>query len=218
MTGRDTRENGAPEEPLHGTPPMRTTRTAQIGNVGQLEAAANFARINWGPSDNQPHDLGTDNWVQVRNAEGDDLRCLVGVQVRTGDSYFDTPDCIDGAEGWWHDGLDTRHVQHWLHHSNNHLLVLHDLHTKVSYWEYINRKTAVSTGKRFKVFVPKNQTVDKANLEDLIDVARSQPEARRDIGRIGSSEEPCNVEAEQRLRYALAAPQLIAPPTPQRAR
>ena len=190
---------------------MKTSREAQIAHIGHLEAAANFARINWGPSDNYPHDLGTDLWVQVRNAAGEDLGCLVGVQVKTGDSYFNNSDCINGEPGWWHDRLDDRHIQHWLHHRDNHLLVLHDHHTNVSYWEHINRKTAVSTGVRYKVFVPKNQTIDEAHREDLISVALAEPETRRDIERVSSPREPRSIEPHQRLRYALVTPRLIAP-------
>ena len=190
---------------------MRTTWTAQISDIGELEAAANFARINWGPTSNRPHDLGTDLWVQVRDAQGDDLGCLVGVQVRTGDSYFDTPGCRDGAAGWWHDKLDARHVEHWLHHRDNHLLVLHNRHTKVSHWAHINRDTAVSTGKGYKVFVPEDQTVDEARLEDLIAAALAETEARRNIEHTDSPEASRVVEPEQRLRFALAVPRLIAP-------
>lgn len=211
MTGPGSVEDSAGGVSSHSVPPMRTTWEAQISDVGELETAANFARIKWGPTSNRPHDLGTDLWVQVRNPEGEDLRCLVGVQVRTGDSCFDTPDQIDGVAGWWHDGLDARHVQHWLHHGNNHFLVLHNHHTKVSYWEHVNRDTAICTGKRYKVFVPETQTVDEANFEDLLEAALAQPETGPDIEHVGTTGEPLSPEPEQLLRYSLVVPRLVAP-------
>ena len=210
MTGHTPAEDSTGVESEPAAPPMTTTPSAQIAHIGHLEASANFARINWGPSDNHPHDLGTDLWVQVRNAQGEDLGCLVGVQVRTGDSYFKNADCVDGESGWWHEGLDARHVQHWLHHRENHLLVLHDHHTKVSYWEHINRKTVVSTGVGFKVFVPKTQTVDETRRSDLISVAFAEPETRRAVDRESAASVSPNIEPHQRLRYALVLPRYIA--------
>ena len=190
---------------------MRTSHEAQVASVGEHEVPGNFARIGWGPTNNRPHDVGTDLWVQVRDAEGVDLAILVGAQVRTGDSYFRNSDVVDGKPGWWHDGLDARHVQHWLRHRAPHLIVLHCLDTRVSHWAHVNSETAISTGKGYKVFVPESQTVDREHLDDLIAAARYQPEPRQEIKDEVAETTSSAVRPGQRLRYALAAPNLIAP-------
>ena len=119
----------------------------RIASDGVDDVAANFSKFKWNPLRNKPKELGTDLWVQARGIDRGDVAFLVGVQVRTGDFYFGTPGYKDGAAGWWHDGLDDRHVEHWFRDGDTHLLVLHDHHTKVSYWERVNRDTAVSTAR-----------------------------------------------------------------------
>lgn len=183
----------------------------RIASAGVDDAAANFSKFNWNPLRNKPKKPGTDFWVRARRIEGGELARFIGVRVRTGDSYFGTPGYNNGAAGWWHDGLDARHVEHWFHDSNTHLLVLHDHHTKVSYWEHVNRDTAVPTGDTYKMFVPESQTVEKANLEDLIEAVFAEPETGRDIEHIGPAEADRSVDTELPLRFALIVPRLVAP-------
>lgn len=57
---------------------MRASRQEQTGTAGQNEAAANFERLQWGPAPNPDHDVGTDLFLQVRDARGVDLGVVVG--------------------------------------------------------------------------------------------------------------------------------------------
>lgn len=182
-----------------------------IAKAGVDEVTANFSRIKWNPLTPQPRRLGADLWVRARDADGGELGCFVAVQVRTGDFFFGTPGYKDGAAGWCHDGLDPHHVEHWFRDSNNYLIVLHDHHTKVSYWQHINRDTAESTGDGYEVFVPEAQTVDEANLEGLIDAARAEAETGRDIEHIAPPGADRTAEPEPGFRLAMAAPRVIAP-------
>jgi hypothetical protein len=83
---------------------VRASQQEQTSGVGVSEVSADFERINWGPVPNAQHDLGTDLFVQARDARRFDLGLVVGVQVKAGPSYFADPDLAeDGSlRGWWY--------------------------------------------------------------------------------------------------------------------
>jgi hypothetical protein len=58
-------------------------------------------------------------------------------------------------------------------HGLRHLLVLHDLETRISYWVHVTAEAIESTGKGAKILVPARQTIDLEHLDDLLAVAAS---------------------------------------------
>ena len=182
-----------------------------IAKAGVNDVAKNFMRIKWDSPIGRPQKPGTDLLVRARDIDGSEIGCFVGMQVRTGDRFFGSPGYKNGAAGWLQEGMDARHVEHWLHDSDPHLIILHDHHNKVSYWESVNRDTAEWTGESYKTFVPESQTVDKVNLESLVDAVRAELETGRDIEYIKPPEADRGDDPELRLRFALVAPRLVAP-------
>jgi len=155
---------------------VRASPQEQTGEVGVSEVTADLQRIGWGPVHlNARHDLGTDLFVQVRDVRRFDRGLLVGVQAKGGPSWFKRPARAEDGSllGWWYDEEHADHFEDWVTHGLPHLLVLHDLNTRVSYWVHVTAKVVESTGKGAKILVPVGQTIDHEHLDDLLDVAAS---------------------------------------------
>jgi hypothetical protein len=190
---------------------MRATPQEQTGGAGANEVCANFERLDWGPVPNHQHDLGTDVFLQVRRKGGADVGLVVGAQVKAGESRFEAPERDESGEivGWWYRESDRRHFDYWLSHSIPHLLVLHCMESRVSYWAHITEEAVVSTGAGAKILVPRKNRVDEGCREGLERVARSgHPGAQLEgsIWRAGAS-----IPVDARLRHALVVPRLVAP-------
>ncbi|MBK8295143.1 MAG: DUF4365 domain-containing protein [Solirubrobacterales bacterium] len=161
--------------------------------------------------ENDHHDIGTDLVVWVRDARLFDLGLVVGVQVKGGESYFRSPKKSDDGtvEGWWYAEGDRSHFDAWASSSVPHLLVLHDLDTKTSYWAHITSDTIVSTGKGAKVLVPKANTVDKEHLSELLQVAAVNQTRPSWEGTTWSDAQ--SLAPGDQWRYAAIVPRLVAP-------
>ena len=190
---------------------MRASANAGKGSAGQSFVKGQFEELDWGANLNVEHDLGTDLWLMARDERRFDLRELVGAQVKTGASYFDSPEYNDADEvaGWWYAERDDSHFDYWCDHSIPHLLVLHDLETHTSYWVHVTRERLKSTGKGRKILVPATSIVDRAHFDDLVRVATS----RRPVWQWEGSawDGASTVPQAALLRYSLVTPRLVAP-------
>ena len=191
---------------------MRASQQEQTGGAGINEVSAKFERINWGPIPNAQHDLGTDLFVQARDARRFDLGLPVGVQVKAGASYFDQPDHAEdrSLRGWWYYEPGVAHFDSWVTHGLPHLLVLHNMDTNTSYWAHVTAKAVELTGQGAKILVPVDQTIDQEHLDALLAVAASHKPV---IGLEGTAwaADAGNIAPARRLRYAFLAPRLVAP-------
>ncbi len=189
---------------------MRAPRTEAPGTAGQSFVKGHFEAMGWGVMPNPEHDLGTDMVVQARDELGDDLGLLIGVQVKTGASYFSEPvEENDEPVAWWF-REDEAHFNYWLGYQTAHIVVLHDLDTGIAYWGHVTADAVVSTGKGRKMLIRSTQTVDRNHHQALITVAASKVHLPKGDGT------PWNiyrgVPIASRLRYALMIPRLLLPP------
>jgi hypothetical protein len=120
-----------------------------------------------GVAENSRHDLGTDLFVLARDERLFDLGLVAGVQVKSGGNrsrYFRerVRDGNGELRGWWYRDDDRRHVDAWVSHALPHLIVLHNLDTRTSYWAHVTPETAVAAGQGAKVLVPKANTIDES--------------------------------------------------------
>jgi len=192
---------------------MRASRQERTSGIGVSEVTADLQRIGWGPVvPNTQHDLGTDLFVQARDTRRFDRGLLVGVQVKAGPSYFAEPArAKDGSLlGWWYYESDANHFDDWVTHGLPHLLVLHDLDIRVSYWVHVIAQAVQPTRKGAKILVPVDQTIDDEHLDDLLAVAASHKPV---IGLQGTAwgTSASNIAPARRLRHALLVPRLVAP-------
>jgi hypothetical protein len=192
---------------------VRASPQEQTGEVGVTEVTADLQRIGWGPvAVNARHDLGTDLFVQARDARRFDRGLFVGVQVKGGPEWFKQPArAEDGSPcGWWYYEEHADHFEDWVTHGLPHLLVLHDLDTRVSYWVHVTAEKVQSTGKGAKILVPADQTINRERLDDLLAVAASHKPV---IGLEGTAwaANASNIAPARRLRHALLVPRLVAP-------
>lgn len=191
---------------------MRASKAGLTGADGQLAVERQFVGLNWGVARNPiEHDLGTDLWVMARDERLFDLGAMLGVQVKTGQSWFRSPkqDSSGQVFGWWFADSDGEHFKYWRDHNVPHILVLHDPESGKSYWVSATADRFVSTGRGSKILVPADQVIDEAHLPALLEAALGQRKPSQWEGSAFQRSEP--ILRPDRLRYALLTPRLIAP-------
>jgi hypothetical protein len=190
---------------------MRASKQEQVGGAGISEVSAAFERLGWGVVENTRHDLGTDLFVLARDERLFDLGLVVGVQVKAGDSYFGEParSSEGGMVGWWFRDDDRSHIDAWVSHGLPHLIVLHDLNTRTSYWAHVTADVVVSTGKGAKVLVPIASTVDAGHRGALLSVAATPLPKQEWEGSAWTG--AASLLPRDMLRHALVVPRLVAP-------
>ena len=137
--------------------------------------------------------------------------CSWACQVKAGPSYFAQPARAEDRSllGWWYYEEDADHFDDWVTHGLPHLLVLHDLDRRVSYWVHVTAKAVESTGKGAKILVPAHQTIDPEHLDELLDVAASHKPVI-DLQGTAWAASARNLPPARRLRHALLVPRLVA--------
>jgi len=189
---------------------MKTSQEGHQGALGVTEVTGAFERLGWGTIINSRHDYGTDLFMLVIDRTGEDRGLLVGAQVKAGPSFFkETKTAEDGeVMGWWFRDQKRSHVDGWAAHAVPHLIVLHDLDSKTSYWAHVTPESIVSTGVGAKIFVPQANLVDDANRERLERVAGAHGGSGWE-GSAWTGKSPPTVA--DGLRYAMMVPRLVAP-------
>ena len=189
---------------------VRESRSKVIERKGIHAVSTAFLDFGWGPSENGPHDLGTDLFVFVRDERLEDTGLMLGAQVKTGASRFSKPRRERGNTiGWWYGERHKRHFDYWTSHVIPHVLVLHDEQTHQSYWVHVTRDAVVDTGKGARILVPTANTIDGSHRDSLMRVAST---ARRTVpfeGTAWTGAAPSRGRDE--LRYALLVPRLVGP-------
>jgi hypothetical protein len=164
---------------------------------------------------NSRHDRGSDLFVLARDERGDEASTMVGLQVKAGVSYFKKPTTDGDPPGWWYYDAKRSRVEAWAKHAVPHLIVLHDLNTKISYWAHVTPEVIVETGrsgkpgKGAKLLVPAANTVDGEHREALLAVAAT---IRSRVAWEGSAwAGAASLVPSDLLRHALIVPRVIAP-------
>jgi hypothetical protein len=196
---------------------MQQSNQDQLGEAGQTAIVLFFNDLGWGPLTTGKHDLGTDIFVQVREEVQTeearslvDLGMLLGVQVKTGDSWFGEPTTKDGRAGWWFRESDHRHEDYWANHHVPHILIMQNEARDVQVWAKLDRASIESTGAGIRVFVPADQVIGSASAAEWTDMVA---EARKLQSFEGSrwSFNITQVPPTEWPRYALLASRIVAP-------
>lgn len=150
---------------------MNTTTERQ--GVAALEMF--FATQGWFFREQFVQDWGIDAHVEiVRN--GKPTGELIALQIKSGKSYFAGED--DESVPF---KTDEQHMKYWTEHSIPIVVVIYNPDTKQMYWQHISTKTAVCTGKGWKIVVPKAHSFDepKKVLHLLSKILQPEPYIRR---------------------------------------
>lgn len=190
---------------------MRAPKNEATGTSGESEVLAQFERLGWGGVIDSRHDTGTDLYLRPRDARRYELGAVMGAQVKTGPSYFTSPqkDTEGTITGWWFAENDREHFDYWLRHALPHVVILRDQEKDLSYWVHVTPERVVPTGKGAKILVPATQTVDPDHNEALSDVALTQLAAPTWDGTAWTG--AVHLSPTDEIRHALITPRLIAP-------
>ncbi len=190
---------------------MRAPRNEATGTSGESEVLAQFERLGWAGVIDSRHDTGTDLYLRPRDARRYELGAVMGAQVKTGPSYFSSPNkAPDGTTiGWWFDKADRDHFNYWVRHALPHVLILRDQETNRSYWVQVTSDRVISTGEGAKILVPASQTIDNEHNDSLSDVALTQLPSPALNGTAWTG--AVRLSPADEIRHALITPRLIAP-------
>lgn len=190
---------------------MRAPKNEATGSSGESEVLAQFERLGWGGVIDSRHDTGTDLYLRPRDARRYELGAVMGAQVKTGPSYFNSPkkDADGTIIGWWFAEDDREHFDYWLRHALPHVVILRDQDRNLSHWVHITPERVVSTGKGAKVLVPASHLVDADHNEALSDVALTQLPNPTWDGTAWTG--AVHLSPADEIRHALITPRLIAP-------
>ncbi len=197
---------------VSNTAAVPVAETHVTGNRGQIQANADFLRLDWGPIPNSTEDagVGIDLFILARNRSSQDLGHWVTAQVKSGPSAFAQPTRGTEIPGWFFREEDTKHLDYWLAQPLPHLVILCDLEARVSYWVHVTPDRVKRTGKGWKILVPDDNRIDEGNREKLERVAAAS--AMTMVGLQGSAwSTPQHMSREDIWRCALLAPRLVAP-------
>lgn len=190
---------------------MRAPKNEAPGTSGESEVLAQFERLGWAGVIDSRHDTGTDLYLRPRDARRYELGAVMGAQVKTGPSYFESPkkDAEGTITGWWFDKGDREHFDYWVRHALPHVVILRDQDRNLSFWVHVTPESVVSTGKGVKVLVPASQTIDADHNEALSDVALTQLPTPTWDGTAWTG--AVHLAPVDEVRHALITPRLIAP-------
>ena len=134
-----------------------------------------FATHGWFFREQFVQDWGIDAHVEIVR-DGKPTGELIALQIKSGKSYFDGESDESVAFR-----TDEQHVKYWTEHSIPIVVVIYNPDTMQMYWQHISTKTAVCTGKGWKIVVPKVHSFDdpEQTLRLLSKILQPEPYIRR---------------------------------------
>jgi len=151
---------------------MATPKTERLG-VATLDRF--FSQQGWLFREQTTHDYGIDAHVEI--VEGDrPTGKLLALQIKSGASFFRE----ETAESYVF-RTDDKHVEYWIEHSMPVVLVLYNPETDTAHWRHVTDESAQSTGKTWKIEIPKENVLADAarSLAVLATLTQPEPYLRR---------------------------------------
>jgi hypothetical protein len=151
---------------------MATPQTERLG-LAALEYF--FAQHGWLFREQPTQDYGIDAHAEIV-AEERPTGKLLAFQIKSGASFFKE---TSGENYVFR--TDDSHISYWVAHSMPVVLALYDPDTKEACFQHISRTTVESTGKGWKVLVPKINMLEspEGTLRWLASLTQPEPYIRR---------------------------------------
>lgn len=189
---------------------MSCRSSDSVGLSGELHAKNLFHDLGWKIAEDM-QDVGTDFYVSPTDQQGELLGLMMGVQVKTGRSYFQSKELSDKGEivGWWYRQSNLKNEKYWLGHALPHIILLCDYDAKNCYWAELSEDAIERTGKGLKILIPANNVLNENTNSRLIQSLQERSRVTNLEGVLTTSE--LNMSDDVALRHALILPRLIAP-------
>jgi hypothetical protein len=129
-----------------------------------------FSSNGWLFREQTIHDYGIDAHVETVEG-GRPTGKLIAFQIKSGRSFF-TEETADHYVF----RTDNNHVTYWIEHSMPVVVVLYEPESKQLYWQQVSQETVESTGKNWKVLVPKRHVFSEVDRTLRALEALTQPE------------------------------------------
>jgi hypothetical protein len=134
-----------------------------------------FSESNWLFREQVTHDYGIDAHVEIV-ADARPTGKLIALQIKAGVSFFSE----ESADAYTF-RTDDKHIAYWIGHSMPVVLVLYNPDTKEAFWQHVSRETVDTTGKGWKISVPKIGMFKERErtLKAFADLTQPEPYVRR---------------------------------------
>jgi len=143
---------------------IKRTERQGIHSLGSF-----FSKHGWLFREQHSEDYGIDAQVEIvkdNSATGD----LIAIQVKTGASYFS--ECIDSMYIF---RSNNKHIKYWVEHCLPVIVVLYHPDEDILYWEHVSDTSIVSTGKGWKIRIPKNKQLTEESFDELCKLTQPPP-------------------------------------------
>lgn len=142
------------------------TQTERLG-VSKLDHY--FSSHGWLFREQMVHDFGIDAHVETTN-ENYPTGQLIAIQIKSGMSFFS-----EENDNSYTFRTEDKHIEYWSNHTLPVILVLYNTDDDILYWQDVNEDTVISTGKGWKIEVPKAHVLDDRSLIVLSKLTQPEP-------------------------------------------
>ncbi|MGN0591760.1 MAG: DUF4365 domain-containing protein [Ruminococcus sp.] len=142
--------------------------------LGVSKADCELTKLGFAFREQTILDYGIDAIIEAPNSNESYMSGkLIAAQIKTGDSYFDEKK----DESIVYRG-ELKHLDYWLNHSLPVIIILYSPEQDKCIWASINKQTVIKTEKGWKINIPYNNDLHKAEAQ-LLELANSQSEFQR---------------------------------------
>ena len=147
---------------------MSPHSTPQVEHAGENAVAATVSELGWFYRHKPRPDFGLDGELEAPTEEGTPNFRFIGVQIKSGESYFRRPH----PAGWWLE-IEQKHLSLWLQSSVPVIVVMHDPDKKRAYWQSVKKQHVRRTPRSFLLSIPAAQVLDASALDPLSELANA---------------------------------------------
>jgi|SRR5450755_1209115 len=134
-----------------------------------------FSQHGWLFREQPTHDYGIDAHVEIVSDERPTGK-LIALQIKAGPSFF-----AEESRDAFIFRTDDKHIAYWVGHSMPVVIILYNPETKQAFWQHVARDTVETTGKGWKLLVPKVSMFEQPEwcLAGLAGLTQPEPYLRR---------------------------------------
>jgi len=145
----------------------------KIDRLGVSALDGFFSRHGWLFREQTVHDFGIDAQVEIVR-DGKATGSLIGLQIKSGKSFF-----AEETEDAFVYRTDETHMEYWSKHSLPVIVVIYHPKSQVCYWQRATSETVASTGKGWKIEIPKANLLTDQSLGALDALVQPAPYIQR---------------------------------------